>query len=88
MKVASLSQSCAAISSPNKNYHANKKVNTGSSNATRVVAKTYDGADKALRKVYCLSTLSFLGCLAAVYTAATFFATGGKAAANNFSKVI
>lgn len=87
MKVAALSQSCASVSSPTKNYHTNKSINTGS-NATKLLSKSCKDTDSSLKKVYCLSSLSFLGCLAVVYTAATFFANGGKNAASHISKII
>lgn len=84
MKVAALSQSCASVSSPTKNYGTNKSISTGA-NATKLLNKT---SDRSLQKVYCLSSLSFLGCLAVVYTAATFFANGGKNAASHLSRII
>lgn len=84
MKVAALSQSCVSVSSSTKNYGTNKSISTGA-NATKLLNKT---SDRSLQKVYCLSSLSFLGCLAAVYTAATFFANGGKNAASHLSRII
>ena len=87
MKVAALSQSCASVSSPTKNYGTNKSISTGA-NASKLLNNSCKKSDKSLQKVYCLSSLSFLGCLAIVYTAATFFANGGKNAASHLSKII
>jgi len=84
MKIASLSQSCASTSTPKYYSMSAKSVNNGA-NASKILSKA--DADRSLQRTYCLSSLSFLGCLALVYSIAAIFA-GNTHAANSLSKIV
>ena len=86
MKVASLSQSCASVSTPQK-HGITTHINSGS-NTTKLLSKSNLDSSRSLQKTYCLSSACFLGCLAAVYGVAALITNGAKCNPQSFIRVI
>ena len=84
MKVFSLSQNCANIIGACNNYGNNRPVSVTKS----VPNYVKNPNNYSLKKVYCISSLSFLACLTAFYAATAYICSQSKEVGSSLLKVI